>query len=59
MKSQNKPKRERKKPKQLREAEKAHDADIYGEGYRHGYQMGYEAGLKDALKEKRPLIGDL
>ncbi|MDD9266068.1 hypothetical protein ACFPES_03385 [Paenibacillus sp. GCM10023248] len=48
--SSNKPKREKKKPKQLREAEKAHDAGIYSEGYRHGYQMGLEEGKRQALK---------
>lgn len=43
---QDKPKREKKKPKQLRAAEKAHDAGIYGEGYKHGYQMGKESFFK-------------
>lgn len=38
----NKPKRE-KKPKQLRAAEKAHDAGIYVEGYKHVYLMGKES----------------
>lgn len=46
-----KPKREKKKPKQLREAEKAHDASIYGDGYRHGYVMGLAEGKRIATKE--------
>lgn len=37
------PKREKKKPKQLRAAEKAHDANIYSTGYRDGYQMGKDS----------------
>jgi flagellar biosynthesis/type III secretory pathway protein FliH len=43
-----KPKREKKKPKQLREAEKAHNANIYSEGYKHGYEMGLQEGMKRA-----------
>lgn len=35
--------KQKKKPEQLREAEKAHDASIYGDGYRHGYKMGRES----------------
>lgn len=42
------PKREKKKPKQLREAEKAHDANIYSEGYKHGYEMGLKEGMRRA-----------
>ncbi|MDF2649567.1 MAG: hypothetical protein K0Q73_5372 [Paenibacillus sp.] len=50
MMTTSKPKREKKKPKQLREAEKAHDAGIYGEGYKLGYQMGFAEGQKNARK---------
>lgn len=49
MKSQNKPKREMRKPKQLREAEKAHDANIYSEGFKDGYKLGLAEGLKRSV----------
>lgn len=39
-----KSKRERKKPKHIRDAEKAHEANVYNEGFRHGYSMGLEKG---------------
>lgn len=43
-----KSKRERKKPKpkHIRNAEKAHDANVYNEGFKHGYRMGLEKGKK-------------
>lgn len=41
----------KKKPKRLREAEKAHDANIYKEGFDHGYRMGIEEGKRIALKQ--------
>ncbi|WP_186786228.1 hypothetical protein [Paenibacillus agilis] len=37
-------KMKRKKPKYIRNAEKAHDASIYNEGFKHGYRMGLEKG---------------
>ena len=39
-----------KKPnKRLRELRRAHDADVFNDGFTMGYSMGYEQGLKDAL----------
>lgn len=35
-----KKKSQRKRPKYIRDAEKAHDAKVYSEGFRHGYEMG-------------------
>lgn len=35
-----KEKRKRNKPKHIRNAEKAHDAKMYSEGFKHGYEMG-------------------
>lgn len=48
--NEQKAKRMKKKPKQLRESEKAHDAKIYSEGFQHGYLMGLEEGKKLASK---------
>lgn len=39
-------KKDRKKPKHIRDAEKAKHAEIYSEGYKHGYSMGLEMGKK-------------
>lgn len=41
----------RKKSKQLRDMEKAHDANVYSEGFRHGYDMGIEEGKRIAIRE--------
>ncbi|EJW14036.1 hypothetical protein M5X00_29490 [Paenibacillus alvei] len=41
---ENKNKRERKKPKYIRDAEKAREAIVYNEGFQHGYRMGLEKG---------------
>lgn len=44
-----KPRREKKKPKQLREAEKAHDAIVYKEGFDDGFRLGLKEGLKRSV----------
>jgi hypothetical protein len=41
-----KPKRKKKPNKAQREARRAHDAEIYEQGFNHGYQMGLEVAAK-------------